>query len=141
MDAPELDYVADLTEEDHEFWRQVGERGEESLLGQCEETAGWGRSGMIDLDVPADDRPMPQETFGEAIRSGPWGFVDDFLAASTDWGFAVENVLAPARVALARDDPSVPRVTANGWPTTSPTGRSSGSVATTAAPGTTKRWS
>ncbi len=103
-----LDYFADLTVEDREFWRQVGERGEEYLLAQFAEMAAWVRAGMTDLDVPDDDRAMLLEALGEAFRPGPWGFVDDFLAASTEWGFDLDDVLAPTRVMLARGDPSVP---------------------------------
>lgn len=108
-EADGLDFLADLQEEDRAFWRQASERGEEYLLGEFEEAAAWVRAGMPDLGSGTPGyREMLQEAFGEGVRSGPWGFVDDFLAVTTGWGFAIEDVLAPTRVMLAREDTSVP---------------------------------
>lgn len=109
FDAAGLDFFADVEEEDREFWQQVRERGEEYLLGEFEETVAWVRSGMPDLEfLPEDVRAMLHEAFGEGVRSGPWGFVDDCLAQVTGWGFVIDDVAAPTRVMLAREDTSVP---------------------------------
>ncbi|HEX5916813.1 MAG TPA: alpha/beta hydrolase [Nocardioides sp.] len=109
LDAAGLDYFADLEDEDRAFWRQARERGEEYLLREFEEAATWVRSGMPDLEfLPQDYQEMLHEAFVEGVRSGPWGFVDDFLALVTGWGFEVSDVVAPTKVMLARDDTSVP---------------------------------
>lgn len=109
LDAVGLDFFADLEEEDREFWRGVRERGEEYLLNEFEDTAAWVRSGMTELEfLPQDYQEMLHEAFGEGVRSGPWGFVDDFLALATGWGFVIDDVVAPTKVMLAREDTSVP---------------------------------
>jgi pimeloyl-ACP methyl ester carboxylesterase len=110
LDADGLNFFADLEEEDREFWRGVREHGEEYLLNEFEDTASWVRSGMPDLKfLPPDYQEMLQEAFVEGVRSGPWGFVDDFLALVAGWGFAIDDVVAPTKVMLARDDTSIPR--------------------------------
>ena len=107
LDAVGLDFFADLEEEDREFG--VRERGEEYLLNEFEDTAAWVRSGMTELEfLPQDYQEMLHEAFGEGVRSGPWGFVDDFLALATGWGFVVDDVVAPTKVMLAREDTSSP---------------------------------
>lgn len=109
FDAGGLDFLADLQEEDREFWRRVCERGEEYLLDEFEDTATWVRSGMPELEfLPQDYQEMLHEAFVEGVRPGPWGFVDDFLAMAAGWGFMIDDVVAPTKVMLARDDTSVP---------------------------------
>ena len=116
FDAADLDYLADLEDEDRAFWRQTRERGEEYLLSEFEEAAAWVRSGMPDLEfLPQDYQEMLHEAFVEGVRSGPGGFVDDFLSLVTGWGFDVGDVVAPTRVMLAREDTSVPPAHAAWW--------------------------
>ncbi|MBD3946122.1 alpha/beta fold hydrolase [Nocardioides ganghwensis] len=116
LDAVGLDFFADLEDEDRVFWRQARDLGEEYLLGELEEGVAWLRSGMPGLEsLPEDDRRMLHEAFSEAVRPGPWGYVDDFLAVVAGWGFAISDVVVPTRVMLAREDASVPPSHAAWW--------------------------
>ena len=68
----------------------------------------WVKAGMPELDVPESDRTMLLEAFNESGRQGSAGYVDDCLSDGRDWGFSVEDIQAPTRIMLARDDTSVP---------------------------------
>jgi pimeloyl-ACP methyl ester carboxylesterase len=68
----------------------------------------WVEAGLPELDVPDDDRAMLIETMQEAVRQGSVGFVDDYLSVVHDWGISLEDVHAPIRVMVAREDTSAP---------------------------------
>lgn len=47
-------------------------------------------------------------TFLEALRPGYWGFVDDFLAMSSNWGFDPRKAIAPVIIEYGVHDVNVP---------------------------------
>lgn len=49
-----------------------------------------------------------RESVLEALKQGPWGWVDDDLAFATDWGFDVSTISVPAEVRYGRHDVLVP---------------------------------
>jgi pimeloyl-ACP methyl ester carboxylesterase len=44
----------------------------------------------------------------EAVANGPWGWLDDDLAFTRDWGFALDHVSTPVSVWQGRQDAMVP---------------------------------
>ncbi|MBU2665584.1 alpha/beta hydrolase [Actinoplanes bogorensis] len=48
------------------------------------------------------------ETYAEAMRGGPYGWIDDVLASRRDWGFPLSGVLQPVRVWHGAEDNCVP---------------------------------
>jgi pimeloyl-ACP methyl ester carboxylesterase len=51
-----------------------------------------------DLQVVHDlsIRKLLAQTYAEALRPGPYGWIDDVLAYRRDWGFAIESITQPA---------------------------------------------
>jgi len=45
---------------------------------------------------------------GEAVANGPWGWLDDDLAFTRDWGFALDDVATAVSVWQGRQDAMVP---------------------------------
>jgi pimeloyl-ACP methyl ester carboxylesterase len=45
---------------------------------------------------------------GEAVANGPWGWLDDDLAFTRDWGFALDDIVTPVSVWQGRQDAMVP---------------------------------
>jgi pimeloyl-ACP methyl ester carboxylesterase len=70
---------------------------------------------FANMDLPASDRAVLRELgtsitagFVEAARQGPWGFVDDFIAIATPWGFDPADASAPVIIEYGRTDVNVP---------------------------------
>lgn len=105
--AEGLDFYSGMDEEARAGW-EASLRGGVALEAEWRETLDWARSGLPREDLPADTLSILAETFKEAARQGPGGFVDDCLAEVRDRGFRVEDVRAPARLMFARNDTSVP---------------------------------
>jgi pimeloyl-ACP methyl ester carboxylesterase len=82
--------------------------GEVALETDWRETLDWVNAEMPDLDLPDDVRAMLLEAFQESSRQGSAGYIDDCLSEVRDWGLSVQDVQAPTRIMLARDDTSVP---------------------------------
>jgi pimeloyl-ACP methyl ester carboxylesterase len=82
--------------------------GEAALEADWRETLDWVNAEMPDLDLPDDVRAMLLEAFQESSRQGSAGYIDDCLSEVRDWGLSVQDVQAPTRIMLARDDTSVP---------------------------------
>jgi pimeloyl-ACP methyl ester carboxylesterase len=82
--------------------------GEAALESDWRETLDWVNAEMPGLDLPDADRAMLLEAFQESSRQGSAGYIDDCLSEVRDWGLSVEDVQAPTRIMLARDDTSVP---------------------------------
>ncbi|MDH6126213.1 alpha/beta hydrolase [Kitasatospora sp. GP82] len=59
-----------------------------------------------DRSVVADAgiRRMLLSTYREAFRYGAYGWIDDVLAFTSDWGFTVENITVPTRLWHGADD-------------------------------------
>ncbi len=69
----------------------------EGLLGQ-----------MAEPDRRFVDRPDIRRllglTYAEALRDGPWGWIDDVLAFRNDWGFELGTIRCPVRLWHGADD-------------------------------------
>ncbi len=70
---------------------------------------------FADMDLPESDRAILRELgssitagFVEAARQGPWGFVDDFIAIGSPWGFDPGEARAPVIIEYGRTDVNVP---------------------------------
>jgi pimeloyl-ACP methyl ester carboxylesterase len=48
------------------------------------------------------------ETYAEAMRAGPWGWIDDNLALRRDWGFKLSEITQRVRLWHGADDNVVP---------------------------------
>src|SRR5699024_3957534 len=48
------------------------------------------------------------ETYAEAMRPGPWGWIDDNLALRRDWGFPLSGITQRVRLWHGADDNVVP---------------------------------
>ena len=70
---------------------------------------------FADMDLPESDRAVLRELgssitagFVESGRQGPWGFVDDFIAIGSPWGFDPADARAPVILEYGRTDVNVP---------------------------------
>jgi len=52
----------------------------------------------------ASIRGLLAQTYGEALRHGPYGWIDDALALRDNWGFNLRDVAAPVRLWHGEDD-------------------------------------
>jgi pimeloyl-ACP methyl ester carboxylesterase len=53
-------------------------------------------------------RRLLAETFREALRDGPQGWIDDVLAIRRDWGFRLASIVGPVRLWHGREDNIAP---------------------------------
>jgi pimeloyl-ACP methyl ester carboxylesterase len=106
--APDLDFLEGMDEESRESWETAMRHDTAALETEWIETVAWVVDGMPGLDVTDVERTMLAETLEAAGPQGVGGFVDDLLSLVRDWGFRVEDVVAPTRIMFARDDTSVP---------------------------------
>ena len=84
-------------------------------------------------------RRLLSASYAEALRDGPYGWIDDILAFRNDWGFALDDITGQVRFGTApttrsprpptacgwRRGSSGPRSTSSATPPTSPPWRSS----------------
>jgi pimeloyl-ACP methyl ester carboxylesterase len=49
-------------------------------------------------------RRLLAETYAEALRDGPYGWIDDVLALRSDWGFQLDHIGGPVRLWHGADD-------------------------------------
>lgn len=106
--APDLDFLAGMDEESRESWEKAIRNDAVALEAEWEEAVAWFADGMPGIEVSDQVRRMLGETLDTAGPHGVGGFVDDLTSLVRDWGFRVEDVAAPTRIMLARDDTSVP---------------------------------
>jgi len=106
--APDLDFPAGMDEESRESWDKAIRHDTAALEAEWDEAVAWFADGMPGIDVPDRVRKMLGETLDAAGPHGVGGLVDDLMSLARDWGFRVEDVKAPTRIMLARDDTSVP---------------------------------
>jgi len=106
--APDLDFLDGMDQESRESWDKALRHDTAALGAEWDEAVAWFAQGMPGIDVPDQVRTMLAETLDAAGPHGVGGFVDDLLALARDWDFRVEEVVAPTRIMLARDDTSVP---------------------------------
>ena len=106
--APDLDFLAGMDEESQESWDKALRQDTAALEAEWDETVAWFADGMPGIDVSDQVRTMLGETLDAAGSHGVGGFVDDLMSLVRDWDFRVEDVVAPTRIMLARDDTSVP---------------------------------
>ncbi len=110
INAAGLDFFAGMDERVQEEWR----RDEAALVARWVELFG-------DLDADADSSPGPwsdgmtdleaimlDEALRESVRQGSAGWLDDSLSLITDWGFPLEDVVAPTKLMQARKDFGTP---------------------------------
>jgi pimeloyl-ACP methyl ester carboxylesterase len=76
--------------------------GEARLAGEVAAEDGHMREGA------SPDDPKQAETF-EQTANGPWGWVDDELAAFQPWGFEVHAIVAPTAIWHDPDEDVLPR--------------------------------
>jgi pimeloyl-ACP methyl ester carboxylesterase len=66
------------------------------------------RPELVDADRRVvDNVPIARqltETYAEALRHGPFGWIDDVLALRGDWGFALDTITGPVRIWHGADD-------------------------------------
>jgi pimeloyl-ACP methyl ester carboxylesterase len=66
------------------------------------------RGQMVDADRRVVDdvaiRRLHAETYAEALRHGPFGWLDDILALRADWGFDLGSIASPVRIWHGADD-------------------------------------
>jgi pimeloyl-ACP methyl ester carboxylesterase len=55
-----------------------------------------------------DIRRLLGLTYAEALRDGPWGWIDDVLAFRNDWGFELDAIRCPVRLWHGADDNFAP---------------------------------
>ncbi|TCO32888.1 pimeloyl-ACP methyl ester carboxylesterase [Kribbella steppae] len=105
--AEGLDFYDGMDDFARDIWLH-GLEGAAALEADWQAMMDWVNAGMPELEVPEDDRAMLVEAFDESSRQGSAGYVDDCLSDARDWGLSVEDIQAPTRFMLARDDGSVP---------------------------------
>jgi len=49
-------------------------------------------------------RRLLTDSYAEALRPGPYGWIDDVLAFREDWGFALDTITGPVRFWHGADD-------------------------------------
>jgi pimeloyl-ACP methyl ester carboxylesterase len=49
-------------------------------------------------------RRLLSQTYAEALRDGPYGWIDDVLALRGDWGFALDTITTPVLLWHGKDD-------------------------------------
>ncbi|SHM71746.1 alpha/beta fold hydrolase [Cryptosporangium aurantiacum] len=115
----DIDWYSGMTEENVAEFSKASDADESALNGRllwrALRTAADPRS-LLDHLLPqmvtADqmvlsDAPIQVllvDAYGEAVRSGPFGWIDDVLALRGDWGFRVEDITVPVRVWHGADD-------------------------------------
>lgn len=106
--APDLDFLAGMDEESQDSWDKALGHDTAALEAEWDETLAWFADGMPGIDVSDQVKEMLGETLDAAGPQGVGGYVDDLLSLVRDWGFRVDDVVAPTRIMLAREDTSVP---------------------------------
>jgi pimeloyl-ACP methyl ester carboxylesterase len=97
-----------MDEGSRESWEKSLGHDTAALEREWHEAVAWFAAGMPGIEVTDQVRTVLAETLDSAGPHGVGGFVDDCLALASDWDFRVEDVVAPTRVMLAREDTSVP---------------------------------
>lgn len=106
--APDLDFLEGMDDESQESWKKAMRHDTAALSAEWSETVAWVVDGMPGIEVTDVEASMLVETLDAAGPQGVDGFVDDLMSLVRDWDFRVEDVVAPTRIMLARDDASVP---------------------------------
>jgi pimeloyl-ACP methyl ester carboxylesterase len=106
--ASDLDFLVGMDEESQESWEKALRQDTAALEAEWDETVAWFADGLPGIDVSDQVKTMLGETLDAAGSHGVGGFVDDLMSLVRDWDFRVEDVVAPTRIMLARDDSSVP---------------------------------
>jgi pimeloyl-ACP methyl ester carboxylesterase len=106
--APDLDFAVGMDEESRESWEKALRHDTAALEAEWDEAVAWVADGMPGIDASDQEKIMLGETLDAAGSHGAGGYVDDIMSLVRDWGFRVEDVVAPTRIMLARDDTSVP---------------------------------
>jgi pimeloyl-ACP methyl ester carboxylesterase len=125
VDAADLEWVAGMDAENvKEFgWALAGEATlyEELTKAAAEMVANVKADAskvlgdqwqLAEADRAAMRNPMVMQVMREAIPecviNGPWGWVDDDLAFTTDWGFELDEIKVPVEVHYGSQDVLVP---------------------------------
>jgi pimeloyl-ACP methyl ester carboxylesterase len=106
--APDLDFLVGMDGESRESWDKALRHDTAALEAEWDETLAWIADGMPGIEVSDQEKTILGETLDAAGSHGVSGFVDDLMSLVRDWDFRVEDVVAPTRIMLARDDTSVP---------------------------------
>ncbi len=64
-------------------------------------------SDRLVVDDPAIQQQL-LDSYAEAVRTGPYGWIDDALALRRDWGFRLQDVRQPVRLWHGAEDNFVP---------------------------------
>ncbi|GIG88534.1 alpha/beta fold hydrolase [Plantactinospora endophytica] len=122
-DVPEIDWFSGMTPENVSEFAKASEADasaiNERLLLKALRTATNPRS-LLDHLLPqmtaadrlvlndATIRVLLVDAYEEAVRSGPYGWIDDVLALRRDWGFRLGAITVPVRVWHGVDDNFAP---------------------------------
>jgi pimeloyl-ACP methyl ester carboxylesterase len=106
--AEDLDFLAGMDEESRVSWESAQRNDIPTLEAEWDEAVEWVADGMPGIDASDQLRAMLVETLDAAGSNGVEGYVDDILSLARDWEFRAEDVVAPTRIMLAREDTSVP---------------------------------
>jgi pimeloyl-ACP methyl ester carboxylesterase len=111
--SPDLDFAAGMTEDNAASFGRPAEPDtsglKERLRWRANRIADDPRSLLNQLfdDMTDTDRKIVEEpaiqrlllsSYSEAVRSGPYGWIDDVLALRHDWGFDVGDIKSPVLV-------------------------------------------
>lgn len=107
VNAEGLDFFAGMDDERRAAYEHAFE-GEDALVEEYHEVVDWLQAGMPDVAIPEDLVVVLRSAFGEALRPGPGGYVDDATCLAWDWGFSLADIRVPTRLMFAREDTSVP---------------------------------
>jgi pimeloyl-ACP methyl ester carboxylesterase len=92
--------IADLTERA----RQIRADPESLLLALEKEMTEYDREIVTDFSF----RRLLTESYREALRFGPFGWIDDVLAFRGPWGFALDKISVPVQLWHGQDDVFTP---------------------------------
>ena len=93
----------------HDVWSRNQDEETLNYMARCLEGED-GAAAVISAEVAALIDPNNPDTdqYGEAVRQGPWGAVDDELAQLGAWGFEPEDILAPTAIFYDPDETVLP---------------------------------
>jgi pimeloyl-ACP methyl ester carboxylesterase len=73
----------------------------QTLLAEIEEQMSEADKRIVqDISI----RRLLTSSYGEAVRTGPYGWIDDVLAFRNDWGFSLEDIHCPVLLWHGEDD-------------------------------------
>ena len=107
--AAGLDYFEGMDDDGRRWYADLTGPDQDLVLArEWQETQEWIRDELPRSDLAPGLREMLVSSAEEAMRGGPSGMRDDYLAFVSDWGFDVGDVRVPVRLLYAEDDTDIP---------------------------------